>query len=71
MMNEEEIAAYGAPKNLQIGKIPKDFTMEIGPVGISLAVDIVKEAIEPLKALGVDNIYIIIAAGKGEKSNAG
>lgn len=64
LMSEKDLQQYGMPTNLQFAKVPKDLQIVIGPVGVSLAPEVMKSAIEPLKALGVENIHITIDALK-------
>jgi hypothetical protein len=62
LFREADIQKYGMPANLQFAKIPKEMRIEIGPVGISLAAEVVKSAIEPLKGLGMEDVRIVISA---------
>lgn len=66
LMNEEEIQKYGKPISTELNDIPKDFKLEIGPVGVSLAAKAVEATIESLKLLGAADVFILIATIRPE-----
>lgn len=63
LMTEADIKKYGLPNKADISNVPKEFCLEIGPVGVSLADKVVAEALEPLKAIGITDVYITIKTG--------
>jgi hypothetical protein len=68
-MNEAEIQKYGEPQSAELCNAPKDFKLEIGPVGVSLAAKAVEATIESLKILGAADVFITIATKRGEIAN--
>ncbi len=65
LMTEADIKKYGLPDKADLSNIPKEFRLEIGPVGVSLADKVIAETLEPLKAIGITDVYITVMAGGG------
>lgn len=63
LMSEEDIKKYGQPTNIDLSNVPKELTIEIGPVGISLALQVLSDMLEPFKIIGVKDICILVTAG--------
>lgn len=70
LMNEAEIQKYGPPQAISLADVPKEIHLEIGPVGASAAAASVEAMLEPLKQIGLADIYIKVTAkyyvGKGK-----
>lgn len=63
LMTEADIKKYGLPNKADLSNVPKEFCLKIGPVGISLVDKVVAETLEPLKAIGITDVYITVMAG--------